>query len=840
MSIKRAKRHNDLEVGDEYKEIYNIKKLVYVIENYGKLGLTPIKHGDSKSIENSVKQLKMLLERLVITKKSFPYGHCGVRYYRSAKMPMGRIYPQTLSYCSMSKILRHTFSDNLYYDVDIVNCHPTILLYLAEKLNAVPSSYAFLKQYVENRSDVINEVIALNHRYKVTSDEVKVWFLKLFNGGDGTEHMLDNTVFMEEVILNFPALRQFIIGALMEDSLFAPIKENTDNKISFLSHVLFYYENLIRETMEKWCKEQQFEWSVNCFDGGMIKKTIDFTEEKLNELETYIFAATQMKIHLKLKDMTQYSLQNVDDEFITFDYVIGKTGYDSQKYDTKKLWFEQNNFFCSDIVKYYTQSPSGFVSYSKTDFVNKFEHLHVSEENSKGESISTSFMSKWVKDETKRSFSKVGLYPPGYPLPKNPIDLSDTQFCYSLWNGFLIEKIPRMLVDYNLQVQILRSLTSYLWNNDVDCVAYVEKYLKRMLVYPGIKSQVCIVLKAIRGGEGKNTWFDIQSKMFGADFCQTIQNHERDWFGSFNEVIKEKIWIHCEEMSKDLMKKNIKQFLSYITSNVDLINAKGGAKGSYPSYSNYFITFNTAGVEPAPGVQRRMFASEVNRSQPHHTMEYLTQLYSNMNNQQIMRQYYDYIMSIDISQFNVTQFPSTPYQTKLFGLPDDECKNLSRTEQFIMEKIISFFNENFNNNLKIANKVLFEELKLQCPSNFLPRIQTFTTELSLFEGFTKVMNHGSVFWNIDIDRCVKTLEEKNWRKRIDFGYTEELSDGVIYQVKVPCWKSCEFKSPGSIGSKWVNSLGAMHMWKTFKRTSTGNELPYICQCGGSYLIYKQQ
>jgi hypothetical protein len=840
MSIKRAKRHNDLQVGDEYKEIYNVQKLIYVIENYGKLALSPIKHGENKSIENSVKQLKSLLERLIITKKSFPYGHCMVRYYRSSNMPMGRIYPQTLSYCSMSKILRHTFSDNLYMDVDIVNCHPTILLYLAKKLGAVPSYYSFLEEYVENRTQIINDVIQFNSQYNVTSDEVKVWFLKCFNGGDGTEHLLNSTVFMNDVLMNFPVLRQFITAKLMDDPIFLPIKQQTDNAGSFLSHVLFHYENLIRETMEKWCKDHQFFWSVNCFDGGMIEKNEELTEVLLLELEEFIFNATEIKIHLKIKDMTQYVLKNLKDEYVTFDYVIAKMGHDSENYDTKKLWFEQNNFFCSDSVRYYTQSLNGFVCYGKTDFVNKFEHIHVSEQNSKGESISTSFVSKWVKDETKRSFAKVGLYPPGYSIPKNPIDLSDTKFCYSLWNGFLIEKIPRMLIDYNLQVQVLRSLTSYLWNNDLECVNYVEKYLKRILVYPGVKSQVCIVLKAIRGGEGKNTWFDIQSKMFGADFCQTIQNHERDWFGSFNEVIKEKIWIHCEEMSKDLMKKNIKQFLSYITSNVDLINAKGGSKGSFPSYANYFITFNQAGIESAPGVQRRMFANEVNRDQPPHSVEYLTQIYSSMNNDQVMRQYYDYIMSLDISSFNVTQFPSTPYQLKLFGMPDDECKNLSRTEQFLMEKIIALFNENFNNNVKIANKQLFEELKLQCPPNFLPRIQTFTTEISLFEGFNKVMNHGSVFWNVDIDRCVKTLEERNWRKRSDFANVENLSDGIVYEVKVPCWKSCEFTGAGTIGSKWINSLGALHLWRNFKRTSEGNVLSHQCQCGGSYLIYKEE
>ena len=61
--------------------------------------------------------------------------------------------------------------------------------------------FGFLKQYVENRSQIINDVIALNSQYNVNADEVKVWFLKCFNGGDGSHHMLDCTVFMNDVII---------------------------------------------------------------------------------------------------------------------------------------------------------------------------------------------------------------------------------------------------------------------------------------------------------------------------------------------------------------------------------------------------------------------------------------------------------------------------------------------------------------------------------------------------------------------------------------------------------------------------------------------------------------
>jgi hypothetical protein len=51
-----------------------------------------------------------------------------VIYYLASPTRYGRVYPQgSLSLCSFRRALRHTLAKNIYADIDIKNCQPTIL-----------------------------------------------------------------------------------------------------------------------------------------------------------------------------------------------------------------------------------------------------------------------------------------------------------------------------------------------------------------------------------------------------------------------------------------------------------------------------------------------------------------------------------------------------------------------------------------------------------------------------------------------------------------------------------------------------------------------------------------
>jgi hypothetical protein len=92
---------------------------------------------------------------------------------------LGRLYGD----CSMQSLprwVRHTITSNLYWDIDIVNCQPTLLGQLCQ-CNGL--THAKLHFYIENRDLVLQEVM---ERYNVNRDKSKNLILRIIFGGGFT------------------------------------------------------------------------------------------------------------------------------------------------------------------------------------------------------------------------------------------------------------------------------------------------------------------------------------------------------------------------------------------------------------------------------------------------------------------------------------------------------------------------------------------------------------------------------------------------------------------------------------------------------------------------------
>lgn len=838
---KKQKLTNKQFIDKVYEERLNVSKLAYIISNSEQIGLKPMNHLDHANLSDTVNALKELLNNVSVTTEDFPYGRMEVKYWRYQGDNFGRIYPNKLGYCNLSKPLRHTLSDDLYLDVDIINCHPSIYLFLATKYQ-IQTQYkldlSYLEEYINNRANVIEEATSLN---SVDQDAIKDWFLKVFSGADAINIGLQMTHCMEQTYMNFSVLRALLCNEFHKEDKYKDL-DQTDI-LRFFSLVIQDYENQIRSILESWCEEHDIVWAVNCFDGGMILK--DKLELDLVEIENYVLEKLNIPVKLACKSMDKYRIPIPEEALISFDinYVMAICGKNSNNYDTRKTYFELNNFFCMSSVKYCSEHTNMFYLYNKADFICKYEDISVVETNKKGVDTFVSFIKKWITDESKRKYYMIGLYPPGCIMPKNPVDVSDNLYCYSLWKGWKVEHVPRLPESLENKVLLLRSLTQYLWNGESTYVEYIERYLKRILIKPGEKTGVCIALKAVLGGEGKNTWFEIQSKMFGTDMCTSIQNHERDWFGPFNEVITEKVFVHLEEMNKDHIRKYLKQFLSYITSPTDLINLKGGAKKVKPSYANYFMTFNSAGVDSLPGIQRRLFIHEFLRTQEARPPAYYRELYELMDDHQVMRQYYDYIMSLDLESFELTKFPVTPYMTKLFGNKEElAVQNLSRVESFLVDKITHLFNTSFENEVKFKATEWYEEMKTGCPSQYVTKLTNFYRELSqvLGNSVERYMRQGSIWFKLNLDDAIRCFETKHWKLRSDF-MNEEYIEGLLYRTSIPCWKSCEERRiRDSMTVRMSSASGAILYWKRYSKLNPMETFfEHTCSCGGVYKISKE-
>jgi len=104
-----------------------------------------------------------------------------------SKKNIGRVYAEYGSIGTMRRVFRHFISEDIYYDIDIKNAHPT-LLYNMCKAWEIPSDY--LKQWVEDRDTVIKKIM----RSGFTKGQSKRLISAIINGSTVEGYMKKNDI----------------------------------------------------------------------------------------------------------------------------------------------------------------------------------------------------------------------------------------------------------------------------------------------------------------------------------------------------------------------------------------------------------------------------------------------------------------------------------------------------------------------------------------------------------------------------------------------------------------------------------------------------------------------
>lgn len=107
-------------------------------------------------------------------------GQLLVDYDFSKKLgrEVGRVYPKgSLSLGQLRRKLRGTLTHHLYYDFDMKNAHPTLLVQIFEKNGMV---LRHLREYVDKRDEILGEI---QETLEISRDRVKNLFLRVLYGG---------------------------------------------------------------------------------------------------------------------------------------------------------------------------------------------------------------------------------------------------------------------------------------------------------------------------------------------------------------------------------------------------------------------------------------------------------------------------------------------------------------------------------------------------------------------------------------------------------------------------------------------------------------------------------
>ena len=257
------------------------------------------------------------------------------------KHKWGRIqYQDHTSLAIFHRPTRHSYCNDIYIDIDIVNSMPSIITEIC-KINNYESCDN-LEDYVRNRDKIINEIMIY---YNVSRDCVKKLFLRIMMGGDYIKWIQENDVDVmnKEKLKKIDLIEEELKGireiVYSHNDLIKKVeleKWEDENKMKRGVFALWYQsiERMIQETMIKYLSRTRgtrIDHIIPCQDGFMILEK-EWYEDILKDCEKEVKNIFGIDIKLKKKDFDERMEIEEYDGFILENFDFLKTTTDFLKY----------------------------------------------------------------------------------------------------------------------------------------------------------------------------------------------------------------------------------------------------------------------------------------------------------------------------------------------------------------------------------------------------------------------------------------------------------------------------------------------------------------------------
>jgi hypothetical protein len=579
----------------------------------------------------------------------------------------------------MWNAIRSALFKDTEYDIDIVNCHSNILLDICKTNDFYDIDN--LKYYCKNRDEVIglfnideNLIDEYNKNNKTNYDKkdiVKNLITRILYGGSidlwRKEFNIDCDIpkfitdFIDEIQINTNLI-------IKSDKRFKDIVEYESNRrlekakkkygksfdiqkfnikpSKILSIILQEYETLIIMKCFEIVKNNNFTITSYNYDGFQILKKIDGDFDNLiktiNETEFSLSHNNNIFINfenIKFIIKPFKNAVNTKDLILldTDDFNI-KTFNLSQSYGYKKYYFEKYFAKILSPTMFVETKKNDYVLYKRSDFGVAFQHLHHWVLTKSGELIKKSFISEWVDDENIRFYNNVDYYPTMDMCPGNT---------FNLWNDFPIKSIP---LDKDVDTSLLHfHLKTLLKEDEIDYEWFLN-WLAHIVQFPHKKTEVAVVLYDKQFGTGKSMIAEEFLKKIIGDNKMITTCRTDKVFGKFTNTQGKLLCVLNEASGKETFELN-EVIKESITGKTIEMEKKGVDSLRIRDYLNYIITTNNLNCIKLEEGDRRFMVFNTS-SKMKGDVEYFNNLASALDDDVIMRKFYEELMNRDLSKFN--------------------------------------------------------------------------------------------------------------------------------------------------------------------------------------------
>jgi hypothetical protein len=209
----------------------------------------------------------------------------------------GRVYPTNgLGLQTMRGDIRAALASKYYWDVDVVNAQPHILVALCKKRGWACER---LEEYVNNRASKLAEIQA---ELGCNRDDAKQYCLSILFGGSPYKTI---SPYFTELSSELSRIADNV-AAVYSDIYRVALKEKKNPKASCLATVAQDQERLILLALDGFFKTHGRTFDVLIHDGGLIRKAdgeTEFPAPLLRAAEAHVLEALDYPIRLEVKPL---------------------------------------------------------------------------------------------------------------------------------------------------------------------------------------------------------------------------------------------------------------------------------------------------------------------------------------------------------------------------------------------------------------------------------------------------------------------------------------------------------------------------------------------------------
>lgn len=606
------------------KELFDVNALL-MLNSHPFLG-----DGDRKKLKAYFKKRENV--NMVEVKYDYP-----AKYKQSG---FARVYAEKgLGLQQFPRDIRNLLAQPYYFDIDMVNCHPTILLKICKDYNwACPN----LERYVADRDTIIAE---LGEKYDTGRDEIKEYMNTLmYLGGlpydckvaeDEFLNAYKNEMFAiaENVKLKYPS----VYAKTSKDRL-----TDRDKLSTCMSFVLTTEEHKILMAVNRTLESNKRNVDVLIYDGCLVRKLPEeksFDMRLLLETEKAILKDTGYNVKLAVKPLISSIKFTKTKEQIEAEerkkYM--EKQYETNNYDACKETFELHNFKVNDPVCFCEIVDGEVKIRSREKLVQRYENKKYISKDENGEYCEMPFIDKWIKDSKIRTYKKMDIYPPPLECPPDE---------FNLWTGFAIEK---SYAPSSGDVEPFLNHIKVLVNHDDKCFDYFIKYLAQMFQQAGLVIGISLFLIGDQGA-GKSILFDMLiAKMMGADKYFMTADPTNRLFGRFSNGRFNRILVNIDETKGKESVANSELMKNAITAETYSHEVKGQDPITVKNFNRFIGTTNNENPVKIEADDRR-YVIMTSSSEKIGDKKYFDDLVKYMSNECNLKAIYEYLMSVDISK----------------------------------------------------------------------------------------------------------------------------------------------------------------------------------------------